>query len=189
MAINSKLPLHLSNLFTICVRFGVVPDAFCHGSLIPILKKSTFNPSDPRSYRPITLSAVFSKILEQFIIEQCKDIPLNGAQFGFISKRSTVMASSLAHDIGFYCVSLGSPVYYCNLDAEAAFDSLPHSVLLQKMMGHIPDHLWHLLHFWYSNMSVAVRWGGQLSDKITIGRGTKQGGLTSPLIFNLSIRI
>ena len=84
MAINSKLPLHLSNLFTICVTFGVVPDAFCHGSLIPILKKSTLNPSDPRSYRPITLSAVLSKILEQFI--------------------------------GVYCVSLGSPAYYCNLD-------------------------------------------------------------------------
>ena len=30
-----------------------------------------------------------------------------------------------------------------------------------------------------------VRWGTSLSDKIYVTRGTRQGGLASPFIFNL----
>ena len=38
-AANSKLPLHLSNLLSLCVTFGFVSDSFLAGSLVPILKK------------------------------------------------------------------------------------------------------------------------------------------------------
>ena len=34
-------------------------------------------------------------------------------------------------------------------------------------------------------MCVFVHWGTSLSDKICVKRGTRQGGLTSPFIFNL----
>ena len=44
-AMKSKLVLHLSNLFTICVKFGVVPDNFNKGVLVPVLKRNTLDPS------------------------------------------------------------------------------------------------------------------------------------------------
>ena len=34
-------------------------------------------------------------------------------------------------------------------------------------------------------MCVCIRWNSILGDKIQVKRGTKQGGLTSPFIFNL----
>ena len=62
LALHSKLPLHLCSLFSLCIRFGILPDYFCQGLMIPILKKYTLNTSDASSYRPITVSVIISKI-------------------------------------------------------------------------------------------------------------------------------
>ena len=156
LALHSKLPLHLCSLFSLCIRFGILPDYFCQGLLIPILKKYTLNPSDASSYRPITVSIIISKILEQYIINECKHFKCNDAQFGFISKRSTQMATCVANDVGEYCLSRGSSVYFASLDAKGAFDLLPHSVLLKKTMDVIPDNLWRLLYYWYKHMEVVI---------------------------------
>ena len=51
--INSKLVLHLCNLFTFCFINGVVPMSFTEGILVPILKKSTLDPSVASNDRPI----------------------------------------------------------------------------------------------------------------------------------------
>ena len=34
-------------------------------------------------------------------------------------------------------------------------------------------------------MTFSLKWNGNITDNIAIGRGTRQGGLTSPMIFNL----
>jgi hypothetical protein len=52
-------------------------------------------------------------------------------------------------------------------------------------MDIIPDLPWQILHYWYQHMCVHVKWGVQIGDKINVNRGTKQGGLTSPFIFNV----
>ena len=64
---HTRLSLLLSQLLTICVQYGVLPDKFCEGILVPIMKKTTLDPACAESYRPITLSVVISKILEQYI--------------------------------------------------------------------------------------------------------------------------
>ena len=52
-SIGTSLPLHLCLLLTLCLRFGLVPDNFCIGQLIPILKKPQSDPSNAANYRPI----------------------------------------------------------------------------------------------------------------------------------------
>ena len=95
------------------------------------------------------------------------------------------MATTLAHDVFAYSVASGSPVFACSLDAEGAFDALPHSVILDKAIGVIPAQSWNILHNWYANMCVFVRWNNQLGKKIPVRKGTRQGGLTSPYLYNL----
>ena len=34
-------------------------------------------------------------------------------------------------------------------------------------------------------MTAAIKWGGCISDSMPVERGTRQGGLTSPLLFNI----
>ena len=95
------------------------------------------------------------------------------------------MAISLAHNVSSYCNSRGLTVFMCSLDAKGAFDAIPHSILLLKSMDVIPDSSWNALYYWYSNMTVCLRWKNTLGEKIPVVKGTRQGGLTSPLFFNL----
>ena len=156
------------------------------GLIIPILKPGK-DPNLASSYRPITLSSVTSKIVELYILDQ---LPIaselyNQLMFGFIPSRGTTMAAALAHDVVTYMNYNGSAVFLCSLDAQGAFDYIPHASLFYKCMNIIPDMSWNLLKAWYSAMSVRVLWAGQLGSPISVQRGTRQGGITSPALFNI----
>lgn len=187
-AIETLLPLHLCLLLTVCLRFCCFPQSFCTGRLVPVLKKPQLDPSAPSSYRPIIVSVVISKLLEIYILEECADFSMHPCQFGFVEHRGTSTAISLAHDVCSYCSSRGSPVFLCSLDAEGAFDAIPHAVLFHEAMDALPDHCWRLLYTWYRSMSVVISWGGRISTPIQVKRGTRQGGLSSPFLFNVFYR-
>ena len=69
-AISTRIPLMLSSMFSACLKYGILPNQFNNGILVPILKKATLDPGVPTSYRPVTVSCVISKILEMFILDQ-----------------------------------------------------------------------------------------------------------------------
>ena len=93
-----------------------------------------------------------------------------------LTEIQTCMAAALTHDVSAFCVASGSPVYFCSLDAEGAFDCIPHHVLFNKATNIIPDDCWHMLYQWYSNMNIKIRWNGVLGNQINVERGTRQGG-------------
>jgi len=95
------------------------------------------------------------------------------------------MAAAMTSDVIDFCVSNGSAVYVCALDAEGAFDGIPHSIMFSKAIGVIPMLYWRILIYWYSRLTVTIKWGNNMSHPIDIKKGTRQGGLSSPFIFNL----
>ena len=181
---DSSLIKHLCRLFTVCFRFGVVPNSITKGLLIPLLKKPSLDQGVPKNYRPVIVSTTFSKLIELYILYECKDFEFSDQQFGFVSGRGTNAAIALAHDIGAYYVSRGSQIYMCGLDAEGAFDGIPHPVLFQKSYGVISEMCWKLLVHWYNVITVQVKWK-TLSNPIQVCKGTRQGRLSSPFLFNL----
>ena len=42
----------------------------------------------------------------------------------------------------------------------------------------IPDPSWHVLYYWYNHMSVHIKWGTNISERIPVQCGTKQDTLT-----------
>jgi hypothetical protein len=182
---NSFILPVLCDMLTLCVRFGIVADSFTKGLLIPLLKKPNADPTVPKNYRPIVISTTFSKLLEIHLLSMCGEHEFHDLQFGFVGSRGTSMAVAMTHDIIDYCVSNGSPVYVCALDAEGAFDGIPHAVMFSKALDVIPMLYWRLLIYWYNHLVVYVRWGGHMSEPIIIKKGTRQGGLSSPFVFNL----
>ena len=140
--------------------------------LVPIPKKPGCDTSNPKNWRPIIISTTLSKILEFYILEE---------SFG----RGTEIATALMNDVKLFCNSKNSAVYSCSLDAEGAFDAIPHSVLFAKASTALPDHCWHVMVKWYNRLSVQIKWCNQLSSKVKICVGTRQGGLSSPFLFNM----
>ena len=78
-------------------------------------------------------------------------------------------------------------MYTCSLDAEKCFDKLWHSALLYKLWGKIPLSHWLLLYKWYAQLKCTIKWNGNFSRVFNVSRGTRQGSILSPLIFNIFI--
>ena len=95
------------------------------------------------------------------------------------------MAFSLAHDVMAYFNDRGSAVYTCSLDAECAFDSIPHVVIFGKLDGIVTDYAWRVMYAWYRQMYVTIRLHGALEQILAVRRGTLQGGLSISRICNV----
>ena len=101
----------------------------------PFKKKKNKDPSDPKSYRPISLTSHPGKLLEGMVkarLErylESKNI-LNPFQSGFRKGRSTNdQLVRLQHDV-LYAKNRGRSVVAIFLDIEAAFDLAWHSGIL-----------------------------------------------------------
>ena len=79
-----------------------------------------------------------------------------------------------------------SPLFICFLDASKAFDKINYWLLFRKLLKrNIPVFFVRLLAFWYSSQKLCVQWGDALSADFTVLNGVKQGGILSPLFFNV----
>ena len=175
----------LCKIFNTCAKLGVVPNSFKTSLLIPILKKPTLNPAEAVNYRPIMVSSVLSKIMEYAMLDDASSHVFHDLQYGFVEGRGTKMAITTTQDVITYCNSRGSAVFACALDAERAFDGVPSCVLLYKAMDVLADIWWRLLYVWYEKANAVIKYMGKYSTPIWIEKGTRQGGLTSPFLFNL----
>ena len=81
----------------------------------------------------------------------CTDYSFSKFQFGFVSKHSTVMATTFAHDVGEHCNARGSPAFYCSLDAEGEFDAIPFPILFDSASHVLPVLCWTVMYYWYSH--------------------------------------
>ena len=59
LASETKVISAVCNILTLCIQFGIVADSFTQGLLIPLLKKTNIDPTNPKNYRPIVISTTF----------------------------------------------------------------------------------------------------------------------------------
>ena len=79
-------------------------------------------------------------------------------------------------------------IYFCFIDYAKAFDCVDHNKLwkIRKEMG-IPEHLTCLLRNLYAGQEATVRTGCGKMDWFQTGKGTRQGCILSPCLFNLYV--
>ena len=82
--------------------------------------------------------------------------------------------------------SQNTTMFLCFIDASRAFDRLNHFKLFDKMCRRgVPKYIISILAFWYAHQTMQVKWGNAVSERFYVGNGVKQGGILSPLLFNL----
>ena len=179
---------YLTNTLQTILRKRTVPDALRSAYKIPIAKKDK-DPLIMDNYRGITITSIFSKLLEHICLTYCKeDInqQLSGLQFGFTEGRSPAMASLLVTEAIAETRETKEQLYICSLDARKAFDVVSHQRLKLKMF-HTPMRrsLWCIIDDLYSSSPEAVRWLGQDSRDYNVRQGVKQGAVMSPTLYKL----
>ena len=138
--LSDLLPL-ITRIVNSSLGSGVVPPQFKQAVVTPMLKKPGLDLNDFKNFRPVLNLPFISKILEKVVLTQLqKHLPQNDLleirQSAYRKNQSTETAllsvtDGLLRNADDRLVSV-----LALLDLSAAFDTLDHPILLQRLFWH-----------------------------------------------------
>ena len=185
------LHVYISLLFSCVLRHGYTPWALLSSVIIPIPKNLRGDLESSDNYQGISLCSSLLKLFEIIIMNMCKhSLCTSSLQFAFKNEYSTTMCVSVFKEILSYYRSRDTNVYCCFLDATKAFDRLQFDKLFELLCTrNMPCLYLHILLDMYERQSISVSWNGEQSGVFTGTNGFRQGGIISPLLFNVYIDV
>jgi len=184
---HNKINVLLALVFNCMIIHGFMPDKIMDTLLSPIVKDKKGKLADSDNYRPLAITCVASKILELLILDRYEMLlKSTDNQFGFKAKHSTDLCIFTLKQVIDYYKSMNSAVYLCFLDASKAFDKVNHWKLFEKLLlRNVPYIIVRLLVVWYQTQKFYVQWDNTLSEPFYVSNGVRQGGILSPILFNV----
>lgn len=184
---STKVYPLLAICFTGFLIHGLLPESLLSIVLVPVLKDKVGQLSDINNYRPIALASSLSKVLEMILLDRLEPyLYTTSNQFGFKYQHSTDMCIFALKEMLVKYHNQNSTIFMCFLDASKAFDRINHCKLFNKLSERgIPGYLIRIFIFWYSCQTMQVKWGDSISDSFRVNNGVRQGGILSPLLFNV----
>ncbi len=174
------------------LSLGYVPNTFKLAVIKPFIKKTQLDPKDLVNYRPISNLPFLSKILENLASSQlysflekydiCEDFqsgfrPSHGTETALIRVTNDMLLSS---DRG--CISL-----LVLLDRSAAFDTIDHNILLNRLENYVgicgSALAWFKSYLSDRHKFIAVN--EDVSYRSQVQNRVPQGSVLGPLLFTL----
>ena len=126
----------LTAFFNLSLQTITFPSVWKIAKVIPLFKKG--DKQNASNYRPISILPTISKILEktvhtQFYAYLTENNSISPNQFGFRLKSSTVTSASQLSDQILHSMDNGGLTGAVFLDLAKAFDTVNHTILLQKL--------------------------------------------------------
>lgn len=171
---------------------GVVPSGFKHAVVQPLLKKNNLDPNDPGNFRPISKLSFISKILEKEVFKQISSFLTNfnildKFQSGFRALHSTESALLKVYNDILLTIDSGSSALLILLDLSAAFDTIDHGILIDRLEHSVglqgPVLRWFKSYL--TERTFSVKLGAKSSPPVDIKYGVPQGSVLGPLLFSL----
>uniref|UniRef100_A0A669BIH3 Reverse transcriptase domain-containing protein n=1 Tax=Oreochromis niloticus TaxID=8128 RepID=A0A669BIH3_ORENI len=187
-ACSGELAGVLTDIFNLSLAHAVVPACFKSTSIVPIPKNS--NPSSLNDYRPVALTPIITKCLEQLVLahfKSCLPPTLDPHQFAYRQNRSTEDAVSIAlHSVLSHLDNNNTYARMLFIDFSSAFNTIHPSQLIRKLtdLG-ISSLICKWLLDYLTNRPQHVRLDNRCSSTITMNTGVPQGCVMSPFLYSL----
>ena len=182
-------PLTLITNQTLCT--GIFPDKLKIAKVIPIFKKG--DDTDLNNYRPISVLPAISKIIEKVIYNQTYNYfdhnkIFYAHQYSFRKQHSTELAVLEHVDRTIFTLDKDETPINIFLDLSKAFDTLNHTILLNKLHHYgIRDGSFNIFKSYLQNRKQYVVINNAKSDTLYITTGVPQGYILGHLPFIIYI--
>ena len=187
---GTEATVRLARLYQVSYLLGYVPKKWRESRVIFIPKQGKTDYSQPRSFRPITLSSFLMKVMERVVLWYLNEKvlqanPLSDHQHAFRGGRSTETAlTELVSNIETGLEQKGYTLGVF-LDIQGAFDNVGAEAIRKGMEDkELPSPLIEWYCHYVGNRSMTVTYNGLTETRYLVG-GTPQGGVLSPVVWNL----
>ena len=184
---KKELKIPLMHICSLSLKTGVFPEQLKIAKITPVYKKG--EKSEFTNYRPISILPVISKLLERIMYNRIyKHITKNNLlytkQFGYQAKNSTSFAIIKLIDQIAKAFDENKFTLGIFIDLSKAFDTVDHSILLEKLKYY---GIKHTAHQWLSNYLTNrkqyLSYNRPSTDYSSITCGVPQGSILGPLLF------
>ncbi|KAF7252275.1 Succinate dehydrogenase assembly factor 3, mitochondrial [Varanus komodoensis] len=177
------------------LREGRVPAPLKEAVVRPVLKKASQDPEMATNYRPVANIPFLGKVLEQVVVGQLQALLdetdyLDPFQSGFRPGYGTESALVALYDDLCREKDRGSASLLVLLDLLAAFDTIDHGILLDRLAGlGVGGTALQWFRSYLNGRFQKVVLGDYGSAPWQLCHGVLQGSILSPLLFNVYMKL
>ena len=177
----------LASIFNTSIASKTFPIEWKVARVSALHKKGPRNIMD--NYRPISILPVISKVFEKMLYNQLieylhRENLLTENQFGFRRFHSTASALLDCTNEWLFNMDRGFYNVVVFLDLKKAFDTVNHTILLDKLEAYgIDEDSLNLLSSYLTDRKQTCQIDGKQSDLRKISCGVPQGSILGPLLF------
>lgn len=174
------------------IRIRYVPRQWKVAEIIMVQKPGK-PPNEVKSYRPISLLPVMSKIFEKLFLKRLQPVLqqrnlIPSHQFGFRASHSTIEQVHRIVDITEKAMENKDVCTAIFLDVAQAFDRVWHQGLLYKLYRDLPNHYYEIFESYLSDRFFRIKQEGEYSMLKPIKAGVPQGSVLGPILYLLYTR-
>ena len=191
MCIGVLAPI-ITAIINLSLSSGEIPDNLKEAILSPLIKKACLDPEIFNNFRPISNLSYISKLIEKIVANRLDDhMVSNGIheimQSSYKKFHSTETALTTVQDDFLMAVDKRKAVLLLMLDLSAAFDTVDHDILINRLKIRLGIGGTALKWFqsYLTNRKFSVRIKEKSSKFVNLNCGVPQGSVLGQILFTV----